>query len=268
MFLERCLCWWQVSQAPGLLCEQILSAIIYIHDVTCAVVEQHHEPFQYRHSCVTDVRMHEVKLFKCLSSLRKNLPHFPCSLFANTTKCRKLMHGTCTIIARILHILQVGFSWVSCMQYTSIYISDIPLLRTSIYHAVIPLCYLYTIPLLPLYHAVISLTNDTSATSLPVIYIPVIPLYQRYLYTSNTSAIPTCIYISVIPLVQRYITGIEVSLIYRGITGRYHCMVYMQQRYHWYIEVYCMHGTQLKPTCKMCKILAIFRASIFCILWY
>jgi len=27
---------------------------------------------------------------------------------------RKMLHGTCTIIARILHILQVGFSWVPC----------------------------------------------------------------------------------------------------------------------------------------------------------
>ena len=106
-------------------------------------------------SCVTDVRMHEVKLFKCLSSLRKNLPQFPCT---NTTKCRKLMQGTCTIIARILHILQVGFSWVPCMQYTS---------------------YIPVIPLLPLYHAVIP-PSDTSIYQWYSTSIPVIPLYQRY----------------------------------------------------------------------------------------
>ncbi len=92
----------------------MLSALIYIHDVTCAVVEQHHKPFQYCHSCITVVWMHEVKLFKCLSiASGKTFQVFQAVFFPIPQNAETVSQpvNACMELVQILGSISVATSW-------------------------------------------------------------------------------------------------------------------------------------------------------------
>ena len=63
---EHFLSWWQVFKASGLLCKQIFSAIINIHNITSMIIKQHHKLFQRFHSHITGLSLHQWKLFNTL----------------------------------------------------------------------------------------------------------------------------------------------------------------------------------------------------------